>query len=58
MVSGAGLAAGGQRALGFPVLCHLSHQGDQRQIWQSPKHGSLAGVNVLATVSALSTHIL
>lgn len=51
MVSGAGLIPGWLIPLGFPAPHYLSKQSDQRQISQTPKHGSLAGVNVLAMAS-------
>jgi len=54
MVSGAGLIRGCQRPLGFPKPHHLSKQSDQRQISQTSKHGSLAGVRVLCVVSVQS----
>lgn len=54
MVSGAGLIPGWLIPLGFPALRHLSKQSDQRQISQTPKHSSLAGVNVLAMASVHS----
>ena len=55
MVSDSGLIPGCQRPLGFTAPDHLSKQSDQRQIWQTPKHGSLAGVNVLAVASVPGT---